>query len=141
MDLLGNLAALVPPSRFNLVRYHGVLAPSSRWRPKIVPIGSKDEDSPQGWLSCSGKRTGQGKHTGEGHPRNYSWAELMKRVFELDVLKCDSCDGRMRILCAINPPEAIRKILDCLLAIAKRARAAWKRESASVLRIIAVESC
>jgi len=42
-----------------------------------------------------------------------SWAELMKRVFGFDVLRCDSCDGRMRILCAVNPPEAIKKILDC----------------------------
>jgi hypothetical protein len=37
-----------------------------------------------------------------------------KRVFGFDVLKCDACGGRMRILCAINPPEAIKKILDCL---------------------------
>jgi hypothetical protein len=48
------------------------------------------------------------------HPRNYSWSELMKRVFELDVLVCDRGGGRMRILCAINAPEAIGKILDCL---------------------------
>ena len=38
----------------------------------------------------------------------------MKRVFEFDVLKCDACGGRMRILCAINPPAVIKKILDCL---------------------------
>jgi hypothetical protein len=32
------------------------------------------------------------------HPRNYTWAELMKCVFEMDVLECDRCGGRMRIL-------------------------------------------
>jgi hypothetical protein len=37
----------------------------------------------------------------------------MKRVFEMDVLKCE-CGERMRILCAINPPEAIVMILGCL---------------------------
>ncbi len=37
----------------------------------------------------------------------------MKRVFGIDVLTCE-CGGRMRILCAINPPEAIVKILECL---------------------------
>ena len=47
-------------------------------------------------------------------PRSYSWAELLRRVFSVDVLECDRCGGRMRILCAINPPDAIRKILDCL---------------------------
>ena len=47
-------------------------------------------------------------------PRNYSWAELMHRVFAIDVLECDRCGGRMRIIAAIHPPPAIRKILDCL---------------------------
>jgi hypothetical protein len=33
---------------------------------------------------------------------------------ELDVLACPRCGGRMRILAAINPPDAIQKILTCL---------------------------
>jgi hypothetical protein len=52
-------------------------------------------------------------------PRNYSWAELMRRVFEVDVLECPECGGVMRILAAIHPPEATRAILDCL-ALASR---------------------
>jgi agmatinase len=40
--------------------------------------------------------------------------ELLRRVFSVDVLKCDRCGGHMRILCATNPPGAIQKILDCL---------------------------
>jgi hypothetical protein len=118
LDLIGKLAALVPPPRFNLVRYHGILAPSARWRSLIVPVESKDGDPSRGCPECSeGKNNGQGerhKSPGKMHPRNYSWAELMKRVFGYDVLKCDACGGRMRILCAINPPAAIKKILDCL---------------------------
>jgi hypothetical protein len=120
LDLVGKLAALVPPPRFNLVRYHGVLAPSARWRSSIVPVESKEwdgsKDCARGCSGEKGKKDGQGVRNGPGkvHPRNYSWAELMKRVFGFDVLECDSCGGRMRILCAVNPPEAIRKILDCL---------------------------
>ena len=38
----------------------------------------------------------------------------MKRVFSIGVLESPRCGGRMRILAAIHPPEAIRKILDCL---------------------------
>ena len=48
------------------------------------------------------------------HPGKYIWAELLKRVLEIDVMKCPECCSRMRILNAINPPDAIRKILDCL---------------------------
>jgi hypothetical protein len=49
-----------------------------------------------------------------GAPGFYPWAQLMERVFELDVLSCPRCGGRMRILAAINPPDAIEKILACL---------------------------
>jgi hypothetical protein len=35
--LLEKLAALVPPPRLNLVRYHGVLAPNANDRAHIVP--------------------------------------------------------------------------------------------------------
>jgi hypothetical protein len=118
LDLIGKLAALVPPPRFNLVRYHGILAPSARWRSLIVPPASQDRDDSRGGPGCSKRnKSGQDdRHESPGkiHPRNYSWAELMKRVFGFEVLKCDSCGGRMRILCAINPPAAIKKILDCL---------------------------
>jgi hypothetical protein len=36
-ELLEKLAALVPPPRLNLVRYHGVLAPNAADRAQIVP--------------------------------------------------------------------------------------------------------
>jgi hypothetical protein len=36
------------------------------------------------------------------------------RSFELDVLACTHCGGRMRILAAIDSPNAIHKILTCL---------------------------
>jgi hypothetical protein len=120
LDLIGKLAALVPPPRFNLVRYQGLLAPSAKWRCQIVPAVSSEAGNSAECSGCGakkGKKDPQGKegeHPGKGHPRNYSWAELMKRVWGFDVLKCDRCGGRMRVLCAINPPEAIKKILDCL---------------------------
>ena len=46
--------------------------------------------------------------------RYYSWAELMARVFAVDVLECSECHGPMRILAAIHPPEATTKILEHL---------------------------
>jgi hypothetical protein len=107
------LAALVPPPRFNLVRYHGILAPSARWRSRIVPVDSQDGVALRACPDCSGREGEKGGHgkrhenADRGHPRNYSWAELMIRVFGFDVLKCDRCGGRMRIHCAINPPDAI----------------------------------
>ena len=33
------------------------------------------------------------------------WAELMKRVFAIDVSQCDRCGGFMRFTAAIHSPE------------------------------------
>jgi hypothetical protein len=46
------------------------------------------------------------------HP-NRSWAELMRRTFEMDVMECPCCGGRLRLLAAILDPAAVRAILDC----------------------------
>ena len=37
LELIEKLAALIPPSRLNLVRYHGILAPNARDRSQVVP--------------------------------------------------------------------------------------------------------
>ena len=47
-------------------------------------------------------------------PRNYTWAQLMARVFALTVLGCPRCRSRMRILAAIEDPVVAPKILDSL---------------------------
>ena len=46
-------------------------------------------------------------------PRNYTWAELMKRVFDLELLRCP-CGGSRRLLAVITQPHAIVAILCCL---------------------------
>jgi len=43
MEFMARLAAIVPPPRFLLWRYHGVLAPGAPWRKQIVPA-SEDDD-------------------------------------------------------------------------------------------------
>ena len=37
METLARLAAMVPPPRYPLLRFHGVLAPRHRWRARVVP--------------------------------------------------------------------------------------------------------
>ena len=37
LEALARLAAIVPPPRYPLSRFHGVLAPRHRWRARIVP--------------------------------------------------------------------------------------------------------
>jgi len=114
--LLARLAALVPAPRFNVVRYHGILAPATGLRPLVVP-GSEPAHL-QPCQSCTennqNAQPAEAAKKGKVRPRNYRWAELMRRVYDFDVLLCDRCGGRMRILDGIIPPQAVRKILDCL---------------------------
>ncbi|EPX62787.1 hypothetical protein D187_008975 [Cystobacter fuscus DSM 2262] len=39
-------------------------------------------------------------------------ADLLMRVFRLDVLRCDQCGGRMKVLAAILDPRAAAAILE-----------------------------
>jgi hypothetical protein len=88
LDLMGKLAALVPPPRFNMVRYHGLLAPSAKWRKVITPNGKDDVKSVAGSHCGCAVRSGDKQEKADesapktARPRNYSWAELMKRVFD-----------------------------------------------------------
>jgi hypothetical protein len=93
LDFIARLAALVPRPRLNLTRFHGVFAPNSKDRHKIVPRRSRgkvDSDKPLA-------------------PMN--WAQRLKRVFAIDIEKCPDCGGQLRVIACIEEPWLIRKIL------------------------------
>ena len=111
LELLEKLSALVPAPRSHLVRYSGVLAPASKCRPLIVPEPAIPSAVPPTPAATAQEALEPGPYR---HGRHYTWAELMKRVWELDVLECPRCRGRMKIVAAIHSPNAIQKILNCL---------------------------
>jgi hypothetical protein len=43
--------------------------------------------------------------------RRDPWAELLRRVFEIEEFVCPHCGGARRLLAAITAPEAIEKVL------------------------------
>ena len=43
--------------------------------------------------------------------RYWAWADLMRRAFEIDVLACPRCGGRMQLIATIEDPSVIRTIL------------------------------
>jgi hypothetical protein len=66
LDLIAKLAALVPPPRFNLVRYNGIFGPASRWRSQIVTFDSGETGCvhrPPRVNRGSGKRAGTRRAT------------------------------------------------------------------------------
>jgi len=113
-ELLARLVPLVPRPRINVLLYHGVLAPNARWRRAVVArdgaagVGQPDAASELAGASGAGETS---PATRGGRPRYRSWAELMRRAFEVDVLACPRCGGRMVVLATIDDPAVIRRIL------------------------------
>jgi hypothetical protein len=98
---LERLAALVPPPRMHMQTYHGVLAPGSTWRDDVVPMrvpvpvgeGTRSK-------SCSEPEQGP---SGSTRPRHrYLWPELMRRVFDVEVLRCGVCHSLRRLIAVIT---------------------------------------
>jgi len=45
------------------------------------------------------------------HCSPLSWAERLKRVFDIDISVCPLCGGTLRVIADVTDPEAIRTIL------------------------------
>ena len=43
-----------------------------------------------------------------------SWAQRLKRVFNIDIETCSVCGGSMKVIACIEDPLVIKKILDHL---------------------------
>ena len=46
-------------------------------------------------------------------PKAYSmtWAQRLKRVFAIEIEKCEKCGGPVRVIASIEDPDVIEKIL------------------------------
>jgi hypothetical protein len=170
--------AIVPPPRYPLLRYAGVLGPRSAWRRDLVPRPPQQkpcdaspatkeptaQPRPKAESSAEPVRTpGTGTATratkstpteapaplraiddsvDAGAAGNWylltpnvlsvkhwnrllggalyaasprvDWASLLRRSFDVDVLACSSCGGRLRVLGEITEPAMIRLVLDAL---------------------------
>ena len=110
LDLMARLAAIVPPPRWHLVRYHGVLAAAERTEvvPTKVPrppLGGEELPLP---LS-PGPQPEPEPRTAE--PSRHPWSWLLMRIFAADVTSCErkGCGGRMRVVeIATTPRDAAR---------------------------------
>ncbi|MFN9843674.1 MAG: transposase [Planctomycetota bacterium] len=149
------LCALVPPPRKHLVTYHGVLAPASGLRPKVVrrQTAAGEEEAAGAAAGCRhGAGGGGGSQVAgednaatpatsaaaavcrpQAQPRararlrvphrggrrrsrrqRLPRADLLRRVFGIDVLVCPKCAGPRRVLAAIHDPAAIARVLAAL---------------------------
>lgn len=102
---LSRLAVLVSRPRVNLVRYHGVRAPRAAWRRDVVPTAAS-----QG-IGVSPTDQAPAEPPTSGGGRGWRWADLMRRVFAVDVLAWAHCGGRLRLVATVEASDVTRRIL------------------------------
>jgi hypothetical protein len=120
-QFLGRLSTLVPPPRSHLTRFHGIFAPHSKHPGRIVPAqpqaaapASKEEFPATAQSADPGPKQQPSPIPLPSPPRGpyrLPWATLLRRVFAIDVLTCDRCGGKRRLVVLVDKPEAITKLL------------------------------
>ena len=119
-EFLERLLALIPLPRFHLTRYYGVFAPASPHRKNLPDRPqSKTEDSDEkSAATAEPPQKSKLSRNGKGKQR-MGWAALLKRTFEIDVLRCSRCSGRttgtssgrMKLVAMVVSGDAIRETL------------------------------
>ena len=89
LDFIARLAALVPKPRVNLTRFHGVFAPNSKYRARVTPAKRGRGGQPSADLD---------EPTPAERRAAMTWAQRLKRVFNIDIETCPICAGAVRII-------------------------------------------
>jgi hypothetical protein len=111
-DLLVRLVAAVPPPRFHLLRYFGVLSSHSRLRRQVVPHPPADPNAsapppaPGDQLELA-----LHAHADAEPPTRKAWAWLLRHAFKADLDTCPRCSGPMRWVEAAARREAACDLL------------------------------
>ena len=96
LDFLAEFTQHMPPKGAHLVRYYGWYSNKARGMRRKA-------------AEAEAKRTGAASRS-EREPAEPSrcsqtWAMLIKRVYEIDPLKCARCGGVMKVIAFIEPPR------------------------------------
>ena len=102
LDFISKLAALVPVPRVNLTRYHGIFAPHHAHRAEIVNTTDKKKQ-----LNTQAENV-----KSEIEKRaSMTWAQRLKRVFNIDINVCEACGGAVKVIACIEDQGVINQIL------------------------------
>ena len=104
LDWIAQVVSHIPDPGEQMVRYYGWYSNASRGKrrkPGVrVPVEAEVQDTPQ--------PDSDGEHFAQ---RRRSWARLLKKIYEVDPLRCPHCGSEMQIIAWIEQSEVIRKIL------------------------------
>jgi len=109
LELIDQLAALIPPPRRHRHRYHGVLAPNAPLRAAAVVFGREVADATGASAEVSSSPRAPPSHARSS--ARYLWAILLARLFESLPLVCPNCGADMRIIAFVTEAAPVQRIL------------------------------
>ena len=117
LDFVARVLAHIPDPRRHFVHYYGAYSNVARGKAKasgqaanaqpLVPGPGGEPSPPSPALAALRRR----------------WAQLIRRLYQVDPLLCPRCRGVMRVVSFITQPRLIRRILDHLAGRATQERA------------------
>lgn len=111
LEFLARWVTHVPDHYETRVRYYGAYATRRRlwWRRRgVVPDGARGTTAPAPAPSPAATPANDWPAL---RARRRRWAELLSRVFEIEVHVCPACAGAMRIVAFVIAQKAVRRIL------------------------------
>ena len=115
LEFLARLTSHIPNKGQVLQRYYGFY--SSRQRGKRRKANGDAVEEPLAMVDPEPEALREAKRR---------WAELLRRIFEVDPLACPRCGKEMRIVAFITQPKVVDRILDHL----RRTQASRRRQRA-----------
>ena len=108
MEFLARVLVQIPDPRRHSVRYYGFYSNAGRGKRKKAAAPAEPSSPGE---APEGATTPQGADRAALRRR---WAELIRRVYDVDPLVCPRCGGEMRVVGFITQPALIKRILDHL---------------------------
>ena len=108
-EFLARVIMHIPMPRRHLVRYYGAYSNVSRGKRRLQDEADIGAAPPDGRHVPSASAARDQSHDARALRR--SWAQLIKRVYEVDPLLCPSCGGEMRIIAFITDHDVVDAIL------------------------------
>jgi len=109
LDWIARVSSHVPDHHEHLLRYYGRYSNAARGK-------RRKKEAQRALHPTHGDHPREGDSQAErfSHQRRRSWARLLKKIYEVDSLRCPHCGSEMHIIAWIEQPEVIRKILQHL---------------------------
>jgi len=110
MEFIARLLTHIPDPHRHEIRYYGYYSSVARAEPQTA------DPSPDSTETCSAFPTLEESAVAAARiaALRRRWADLIRRVYEIDPLVCARCGGPMRVVSFITQPSVIRRILDHL---------------------------